>query len=572
MSTLYLERIAYALDSNFKDGIDMSDYKGKPEKDLKSAFLSRALAAYCVMALSDCEPKAAGASITDGFHDNGLDAVYFDGDEKVLYLATSKWSHDATKSIDKATCLSFIAGIRNLIKGDLSQFNDKLKSREKEIFEVLRRADVRIVLILAYTSLSPLAAEVRAEIDKFLAAENDIGDTDIFSLEVCDLNRVYSFVSGARLQNAVKLQITLREWGTMGDPYRAYYGQVEVSEIAQWSRFGKDIFDRNLRFYRGRNDINEALEGTLTGAPSDFWYFNNGLTILCRTIKKLPLNGERRDFGVFECEGVSVVNGAQTVGVICDAAAKTGAAGAAKVHARLISLENCPDGFDTAVARATNTQNRIERRDFAALDPNQRRIAVEMQLDGKLYVYKSMEGMDPTGDQGCGIEEATVALACSIGDVGMTVQAKREVGKLWEDIQREPYTKLFNDELSAKHLWRAVKVLRIVAHELSQIDTSKLPRGNLVAVHGNRFVLHRVFMAPEVKRYRDLTFPEVELERAARTATRAVIAALAADIQEHHSGAYLANLFKNLQKCKGIDKRLSAGVEAPVAEERLFPD
>jgi hypothetical protein len=39
-------------------------------------------------------------------------------------------------------------------------------------------------------------------------------------------------------------------------------------------------------------------------------------------------------------------------------------------------------------------------------------LAVEFALDKRRYVYKSGE-MDPKGDEGCSIVEATQALACA---------------------------------------------------------------------------------------------------------------------------------------------------------------
>lgn len=47
----------------------------------------------------------------------------------------------------------------------------------------------------------------------------------------------------------------------------------------------------------------------------------------------------------------------------------------------MISLKHCPAGFADAVTVPTNTQNRVERRDFVALDPVQTAIrAIEDAL------------------------------------------------------------------------------------------------------------------------------------------------------------------------------------------------
>jgi hypothetical protein len=56
--------------------------------------------------------------------------------------------------------------------------------------------------------------------------------------------------------------------------------------------------------------------------------------------------------------------------------------------------------------------------------------------------------------------EATVALACAADDVSLAVQAKREIGKLWEDITKAPYRALFNPSVTGPEVWRLVRILR----------------------------------------------------------------------------------------------------------------
>src|SRR5262249_40228468 len=149
---------------------------------------------------------------------------------------------------------------------------------------------------------------------------------------------------------------------------------------------------------------------------------NNGITVLCESLRKKPLGGNNNETGTFECNGASVVNGAQTVGTIVDAAKSNGAPQQqAKVLVRLVSLENCPEGFADEITRAANTQNRIEKRDFAALDPNQRRLRTELYLENqKEYAYQTGE-QSPLGDSGCTLDEAALALACRASDVALAV-------------------------------------------------------------------------------------------------------------------------------------------------------
>ena len=169
--------------------------------------------------------------------------------------------------------------------------------------------------------------------------------------------------------------------------------------------------------------MNNSIAATLKEPPEHFWDFQQWDHNSARRSRSRRIGGPARESGVFECQGVNIVNGAQTVGMIgmvADSLAKP--LEHAKVLVGLISLEHCPEGFDKMVTRAANTQNRIDSRDFAALDGNQQRLASEFALDGLCYAYKSG---DPAPEQaaGCTIVDATVALACA-ADLALAVQAK----------------------------------------------------------------------------------------------------------------------------------------------------
>ena len=99
--TLTIQRLIFALDSMYKDFVDMADVRKEPADEYRAKFLTRALAAFCVASLTECTPKEAGASITDGYNDQGLDAIHFDASDKTVYLVQSKWSGSGTSTIDQ---------------------------------------------------------------------------------------------------------------------------------------------------------------------------------------------------------------------------------------------------------------------------------------------------------------------------------------------------------------------------------------------------------------------------------------------------------------------------------------
>ena len=394
-----------------------------------------------------------------------------------------------------------------------------------------------------------MSVEALRPIDDFLEEQND--PTELISFKQLRQADLHSIVARQAIGESVKLTVLLHEWGKVIEPYPAYYGMVDLQDIENWRQFGSALYARNLRGFKGSTDVNEGIVKTARFAPENFWYFNNGITILCDKLSKQPLGGSSRESGVFECEGASVVNGAQTVGSILSALEGVpNGFHQARVSVRIIDLEKCPPTFASELTRAANTQNRIEKKDFAAQDPEQDRLKTELLLEcGKIYAYKTGDRA-PSPDEGCTFDDAVVALACAQEDSGLCVQAKREVGLLYDDITQAPYKKLFNGSVSALKLWRSVEVMRVVAETLKE-QASIDGKERLIAVHGNRFILHLVFRA--IDSYDGVPQSDFDgMKEKVPQITLEMLAKTTAEKDKQAKGSYPANVFKNASKCKGL--------------------
>lgn len=59
-------------------------------------------------------------------------------------------------------------------------------------------------------------------------------------------------------------------------------------QVVQWVTYGNRLFDHNIHNPLSLTPINNELVETLTEEPSNFWYFNNGITILCDSAGSRP--------------------------------------------------------------------------------------------------------------------------------------------------------------------------------------------------------------------------------------------------------------------------------------------
>lgn len=551
MGIIQLNQIRSRVIEKYDGKIDVSD-----ARDSDTALQTRGLAAWVIEELSGCSEEDAAQSVVDGFHDNGIDAIYIDAGGSVVYLVQSKWSADGKGSTAVGEMHKFVQGFRDLVNAEFDRFNPKVQVKQQTLETALNDPNVNFRLVLAHTGTQPLSTEGRRVIDDLLADVNEPIETASFiSLTQVEL---HDFLRRGVRGVQPDLRVTLHEWGHVQDPYQAFYGQVDASAIAEWfTQYRTSLFDKNLREFLGRSsEVNASLLETLRHAPERFWYLNNGVTVLCERVGKAAAGSTMKKSGVFEFVGVSVVNGAQTVGCIGEAATEDpGLVADARVMVRFISLESCPPGFASEVTRGTNTQNRVERRDFVALDSEQTRLRDEMAIDGINYSIKSGDILnDPR--TGCSVVEATVALACAQPSSEMAVQAKREIGRLWVGAETGAstslYRRMFNTNTTGREVWRAVRVLRALDQQLTEEQQARSGRERQIGVHGNRILAHLVFndLGSRIRDEDEATFDETLKE--VRGLLSEHYENLVAVILRDYSNNYLASLFKNASKCAEV--------------------
>ena len=153
---------------------------------------------------------------------------------------------------------------------------------------------------------------------------------------------------------------------------------------------------------------------------------------------------------------------------------------------------------------------------FISLDSEQERLKTELALEGICYHYKRTDEKIILDENNYSLEEATLSLATFNPDVTLTVQAKREIGKLWEDRTRKPYTDLFNANLSATRLSRSILVYRKVLSSLRERIMASNGREKGIYIYGNLFIAHMVFQSIPQHILEDYSFDFTQYTRKIR--------------------------------------------------------
>lgn len=437
---------------------------------------------------------------------------------------------------------------------NLDRFNEKVNARQDEIGNILSNAGLQIVVILVHTGTSDLSIHSTRDFEDLLGNINDASEI----LSWLPLNQGLLHKSLTEdLNSPIAADIAIHYWGKVQEPRYAIYGQVNAADLAKiWLDYKDRVVAKNLRGALGDTDVNSEIRESLEKRPDLFWYFNNGVTATASHVEKLSIGGGKHELGYFHCEGIHIVNGAQTVSTIGRFIEKNPKADLSDcyVQFRVVSLEDGGEEFGDEVTKTNNRQNKIEARDFVSQDPEQKRIKTELLIDDVHYQIMRSDDL-PRGGNVFDLQDSTTALACASGDVALVVTLKSQIGKLWEDISKRPYKALFNPSVSGLFVWRCIQAQRLIDEAIDrQRPKYRKPRESKILTYGNRLIASIVFSKLPVKKFDDPKF-DFDAEVNASTVMNILNVAVYGVVnylQRFFSNAMIPTFFKNQTKCREV--------------------
>jgi len=354
--------------------------------------------------LVDGEMNAAEA-LAGASNDKGVDAVLIDDKAKTIFVTQGKLRKYAGKKQEtRSDVASFAALGESLWERDKSEFEDfcdgldpLVKDKLEDARErLLRRKDYK--LILYYVTLGRCSQGLTEEATHI--ARRAGGQTEVVVLDYRKvLGLLDDYLDGvAPPVRALDLRVESgKKAGSSGviDRYDVGSGieswvfTMTGSDIGElYARAGKRLFARNIRGFLGDTKINRAMEGTLSDRPHYFWYFNNGVTIVCDDARMIKVKGRE----IIRVDNPQVINGQQTTRVL---QSNESHAGKASVLVRVIAIQRSTDGADrhfeeivSRIVEATNWQNAIRASDLVANDRQQVLIERELRKLGYQYLRK----------------------------------------------------------------------------------------------------------------------------------------------------------------------------------------
>lgn len=459
----------------------------RPEEEQRKDRFSRSLAAFAIQKLSGCSETLAAEAVVDCGDDNGIDAIYYDPNQNTLWLAQSKYGN----APGRAENLTFCTGVRDLLAERYDRFrhsgeNPEFDRVQSNVEDALQAVETKIVACVVHMG-NPLGSHAISDLEQLKTDHNESKEW-VSWLEI-DLQTVRGWLAEEHNMEALQVQLTLTKWNIITTPRRAVYGTVKASELETLHRqYGNALFTQNIRYFLGRQSVNSDIISTVSNAPSELFFLNNGLTAICANFNH---PGNNKDQTTFTLDNFSIVNGAQTVGSIGTAGQDKDIAEDAQLLITIIAVGEGEDAIElgSEITRTRNTQNRVNRNDFIALDPNQERLRQELAISDVVYHYRPSADMPNQDEDQFSLEDATRALACFSGNTSIIVTAKKEIGQVY-DRDGSFYSTLFRDDLSGAKLYRLVQIYRYADGLFTSSENAAQGRQATFYRHARYFILH----------------------------------------------------------------------------------
>lgn len=357
------------------------------------AYLSWVMAQY----LEEADIEAlASVGLTDGPDDKKIDFIFLDHDAKRLVFSQGFYANKQRDSAPANKASDLNTAVAWLLSGDVSIIPDNLRSIFQSCREALAAEEIDAIEML-YVHNLPESVNVTRELQTVEEHLRKAIAAPTISVRAIELGapKTQHLFDAQDSHIEVKEDIefpssfALTEKGPSWTAYVASVPGIWLHQI--FNKHADALFSANYRGFLGgsrRRRVNTGIRESAETKATDFWAFNNGITILTLGVA-IPKSGS------ITLSGLSIINGAQTTGSIGSVDITKNNLSGLSVLCRVIESSDSETIAD--IVRFNNTQNAITSWDQYSNDPEQKRLATEFAELG--FVYNIKRGFVGMGDQ-----------------------------------------------------------------------------------------------------------------------------------------------------------------------------
>ena len=346
------------------------------------------------------------SNITE-YNDKEIDCWVHFKDKKELFLIQNKYYEENTNFKVEQFSSFLSRPLASLQKG-----NYKSKDLQEAFNEAKENKDYSIKLCFFLTQEkgkdefkhlikdfnSTKREDIKASLECSIFLLKDIHQKYYGETFKEDPNFIAKFTTKNR---GTYLRIAPKEYDLEGMT-EAFYVMTPVTDIFHLCKRAKEknyeLFEENIREYLGGSRINKKIIETLKNENEkerkNFFYYNNGITIICDEVKT-DSGSNRRTIKITKPQ---IVNGCQTVNSIFDVIKKykdkekyTKDFESTFVMVKILEVKERDKDFYRDVVKYTNSQNAINEKVFGAVNKPFYKIQDEFKKRGILLLVKQSD-------------------------------------------------------------------------------------------------------------------------------------------------------------------------------------
>lgn len=349
------------------------------------------------------DEREATDALCGGSNDKGVDAVLIDADTKSVFVVQGKYHQKVNGNNEHRNDVLGFAELALNLSCNAKGFSKFCDDISPEVHSRLSKARKRILednfqLQLFYVTTGKCSDNLEREAEQITRSADCTASFQVFDgrqvLLLLDdyLGGVAPPVPSLDLEmesgNGVDVKGIFHRHDTKTDIESWIFSMTSHGVVELFEHAGNRLFARNIRGFLGSTEINRGMEDTLDKEPEYFWYYNNGITVICDDAQETSAHGKH----ILRVKNPQVINGQQTTRTLSRVAAHSSKA---SVTIKVIRVTRRGDGtseqFDTLVSKivqATNWQNAIRASDLVSNDRRQIELERQMRKLGYWYIRK----------------------------------------------------------------------------------------------------------------------------------------------------------------------------------------
>ena len=399
-------------------------------------------------------------AITDGYMDGGIDAIHIANRD--IHVFTCKYAttfDNSKRNFPDADLDNLLVTMERIYSQTLTKddVNEALWEKVRAIWDLfetdqLNQGPLNFKYYVCSNKEKPVAhAQKKFEtyLDKYRYVEYFYIDQEELASKL--IENKYKKVDGS-------ITFIQKEYFQRSDgPLQGIVATVAASDLIKLvedtenpGQINEDAFNDNARIYfKLKNPINKNIYDTaLSEENYEFWYLNNGVTIICDECSYTPNQRSPR----VVLKNLQIVNGGQTTHSLFEAYQKD----SEKIDDVLVLIRICQTknrGISEKISETTNSQTPVHSRDLRSNERIQKYLEDEFMTIGYFYERKKNQYINEPKSKR--LDNELLGQLYLAYYLDMPSEAKNQKYLVFDD---KKYNAIFNDETTASKLLLPYKV------------------------------------------------------------------------------------------------------------------